>query len=335
MPFQFESTKINFFILTHRTTDRDLYWSNIKNAADWSEKFGFTGILLFEGNDTFISPWVAAQETLCRTDCVSPLVAVNPIYMHPFTAAKFVSSLTQVFGRKIYLNMITGTALNYLHAMDDHISHDERYHRVQEYIEIMRLLLSSTSTVTYSGKYYQVTNLQLLPGINECLMPEFLLSGQSDAALNVVEATESIGTQMLTPELASGLQKAKAINFGILCRPTDDEAWTEAHKLFPEDPMNQSILEYSMQNTDSMWKKRMQLASRFAEDTSIGYWMRPFVNFQSDGPYIVGSYERVASIILDLLKAGIHTFILDITPQEEEYGHISEALTRVRQQIGA
>lgn len=83
--------------------------------------------------------------------------------MHPFTAAKFVSSYVQMSGRKVYLNMITGTALNYLEAMKDAVSHDERYDRLGEYIVLMQRLLDSTSPVTLNGKYYQVRDLSLLP----------------------------------------------------------------------------------------------------------------------------------------------------------------------------
>ncbi|MCP9890885.1 LLM class flavin-dependent oxidoreductase [Cyanobium sp. Aljojuca 7D2] len=334
MSIFFKSTEINIFILSHRTTDRDLYWKNIKNVVDWTEKYGYTGVLLFEGNDTFISPWVAAQEALARTKRVSPLIAVNPIYMHPFSAAKLVSSYAQIYKRRIYLNMITGTALNYLHSMDDKMSHDDRYRRIEEYIEIMKRLLSSTAPVSYSGDYYNVSELQLLPGINTEFMPSFLLSGQSDAACDVAKKTNSVGTQMLTPEMARGLKSAKAINFGILCRPTDSEAWEDAYQMFPEDPDSQIILEYSMENTDSVWKKRMQLASKYAEHKSIGYWMSPFTNFQSDGPYLVGSYDRVATIISDLIKAGIHTFILDITPNEAEYAHIASAFSAAKEKLG-
>lgn len=324
---------VNIFILSHRTTDRYLYWQNIKNVVDWTEAYGFTGVLLFEGNDTFVSPWVAAQEALSRTKLLTPLIAVNPVYMHPFTAAKLVSSLTQVYGRKLYLNMITGTAVSYLSSMNDFLSHDERYHRIAEYIYIMKSLFESTSPLSFVGQYYNVSELQLLPGIEKVLLPSFLLSGQSEAAQEVVRNTGSTATKMLTPQLASDLFETRAINLGILCRKTEAEAWQDAHITFPQNEENQAILEYSMLNTDSMWKKRMLLASQVEEDLSIGYWMSPFRNFQSDGPYLVGSYDHVSTVIADLIRAGVHTFILDITPREIEYAHIKEVFNLARAKV--
>ena len=48
-----------------------------------------------------LTPPVLDTKNLC------PLVAVNPVYMHPFAAAKMVSSFALMYQRKVYLNMIT------------------------------------------------------------------------------------------------------------------------------------------------------------------------------------------------------------------------------------
>jgi alkanesulfonate monooxygenase len=331
----FNGSQIKVFILSHRTTDPKAYWDNILKVADLCQKYAFTGLLLFEGNDTFISPWVAAQEVLARTESISPLIAVNPIYLHPFKAAKIVSSLAQIYNRKIYLNMITGTAVNYLDSMNDSLSHDERYERIAEYIVIMRRLLSSVEPVSWNGNHYAVENLQLLPGIPGHLMPEFLLSGQSDAARKVVQETGSVGTQMLAPDLSKGLNKAEAINFGILCRSSEALAWNAAELIFPDNEEDQLIQELSMSNTDSSWKRRMAVLASLPDNRANGYWMGPFRNFRSDGPYLVGSYSSVGGIIADLIRSGVSTFIFDITPNEEEYAHISHALGIAEELLGS
>ena len=333
MEISFGGRIVRSFILSHRTTDKEEYWQNILNVVDWSERYGCTGVLLFEGNDTYVSPWMAAHAAIARTEHLCPLIAVNPVYMHPFSAAKMVSSFVQMYGRKVYLNMITGTALNYLESMRDEVSHDERYDRLGEYIQIMRQLLKSTSPVTFQGKFFHVKDLALLPGVPPELQPEFLLSGQSDAARQVTREVGAIGTQMLSPQFENGLNDAKAMNFGVLTRPTAEEAWEVAHETFPDDEENQMIQEFSMQNTDSVWKKRMAIAAKLPDDTASGYWMGPFRNFRADGPYLVGSYERVAEAFAALIQAGIDVFIFDLTPREEEYNHIAQAFELARTEL--
>jgi alkanesulfonate monooxygenase SsuD/methylene tetrahydromethanopterin reductase-like flavin-dependent oxidoreductase (luciferase family) len=188
--------------------------------------------------------------------------------------------------------------------------------------------------VTFKGTFYQVDGLQLLPGIPSDLQPVFLLSGQSEAARQVTRDTKTIGTQMLSPTFEHGLNDARAINFGVLTRPTEQEAWQVANDTFPDDEEEQMIQEFSMQNTDSMWKKRMAMAAKLPDDTASGYWMGPFRNFRADGPYLVGSYARTAEVFSALIRAGIHIFIIDLTPREEEYVHIAKAFELVRSELG-
>ena len=90
-------------------------------VARFSDRNGFAGILLFSGNDMFVEPWSMAQHILAHTEQGSPLIAVNPIYMHPFTVAKFVSSFALLYHRKVYLNMITGTATSDLRGLGEQL----------------------------------------------------------------------------------------------------------------------------------------------------------------------------------------------------------------------
>jgi alkanesulfonate monooxygenase len=325
MEIKFGDKPIRTFTISPRTLDVSEYWGNIEKVVQWSEKYGHTGVLLFEGNDTLISPWIAAHEAVVTTKRISPLVAVNPLYMHPFSVAKMVSSIALLHGRKVFLNMITGTALNYLQALSDKAGHNDRYERLREYTVIIRKLLESTRPVTFQGRYYQVENLVLPPGIPEELFPEFLVSGQSDSARKVCRELGGIGLQMLQPGFAEGLDEARAIHFGIVTRDTEAEAWSAAEALFPEDEEGQAILEYSMQNTDSVWKRRMMLAADEPDRSASGYWLAPFRNFKADCPYIVGSYDLVGEVLASLVIGGIEMFVLNISVDEEEFVHIQRA----------
>src|SRR5262245_66598909 len=102
MQFRFNDEPVTVFTISPRTTDVGEYWKNIELCIEWSSTYGATGLLLFEGNDTFISIWVAAQATFEHSETLSPLVAINPVYMHPFSVAKLVNSYAQVYRRKTY-----------------------------------------------------------------------------------------------------------------------------------------------------------------------------------------------------------------------------------------
>jgi len=333
MQFNNSFTKIRVFAISPRTIDLSRYWTEIQNTIQWSEKYNFTGVLIFTGNDTYVEPWLTAHTVLAETEMLSPLVAVNPVYMHPFCTAKMVSSLVHLYKRRIYLNMVTGAALNYLEALGDSLSHDERYARMSEHIQIVNLLLTSPNPVSFSGIHYQVSHLQLLPRVPTDLAPEFLLAGASKAARNVCSSLGALGMAMLGPDL-NAVPGCRGIHFGLITRPTRDLARRTALETFPCDEEAQEMLDYSMGNTDSVWKQNLRREAGNPALSESGYWLGPFRNFKVDCPYVVDEYEKVAELMSRLIRAGVHTFILDLVPNEEEYAHAAAAFNLVKELLG-
>jgi alkanesulfonate monooxygenase len=317
--------EIRVFTISPRTLGLEKYWQELQDTITWSRNFNCTGILIFTGNDTYIEPWLVAQTVLEKTPNLSPLVAVNPVYMHPFTAAKMISSFAHLYQRRVYLNMVTGTAISHLAALGDSVSHDERYHRLQEYIQIIKALLEASRPVTLQGRFYTVDHLQLYSAFPKDLLPEFVLAGQSSAARSVCDAVGAVGMHMLQSKLADAVVETRGIHFGIVTRPDDAGAWKAAERLFPPDSDGKDLLDYSMRNTDSAWKHRMRFEADQPDAAASGYWLEPFRNSKADCPYFVGSYTRTAELIAKLVRRGVDTFILDIPATEEEYAHASEA----------
>jgi alkanesulfonate monooxygenase len=317
---------VDLFTVSPRSPDPALYWKNIETVMRLSDRYGYTGLLIFTGNDVLLEPWAVAQRVLAETARLSPLVAINPLYVHPFTAARFISSFAQLHERRTYVNLVTGAALSAQESFHDRLTHDERYDRLREYAELMKLLLT-TPSVTFEGQYYQVTNLQLQPRPPESLQPGFLLAGQSEAALSTASALHAVSMQMLPATLEEGLREGvRGVHFGIVTRPGEADAWQAARALFPEDPLGQGVLDFSMRNTDAEWKWRMKMAAEGTSAARHGYWLEPFRNFKADCPYFVGAHAQVASLLVSLARRGIDTLILDIPPSEEEFHHIDLAL---------
>ena len=98
-----------------------------------------------------------------RTLC--PLVAVQPVYMLPYSAAKMVASLASLHGRRIWLNMLAGGFRNDLIALGDETPHDDRYARTTEYALLMRRLLESEEPVQFAGRYYTARGLRMTPAV--------------------------------------------------------------------------------------------------------------------------------------------------------------------------
>lgn len=324
---------LHVFTVSPRSTDPRTYWPAITRTFDLSERHGYSGVLIFTGNDTFVDPWVAAQHLLLTTRHLIPLVAVNPVYMHPFTAAKFIGSYAYAYGRRTWLNMVAGAALSYLRSVGDSADHDTRYERLGEYLAAIRGLLTEPR-YSLDGRFYQLDKVQLLPRVDPALLPGLLLSGQSPAALEVARQSGATSMQMLPGTLAAGLQPGvRGIHFGVVAREREADAWAAARRLFPASAEAQLMLELSLANTDAQWKQRLAQAARQQEGALPGYWLEPFRNLKADCPYFVGSRDQVADLLHSLARAGVDTIILDLPPEEQEFVEAARAIERAGLQV--
>ena len=149
------------------------YVHNVIEVARWSERAGCAGILVYTDN-SIVDPWLVSQIIVENTASLSPLVAVQPVYMHPYTVAKMVTSIAFLHNRRLHLNMVAGGFKNDLVALDDRTPHDRRYERLVEYVRIISSLLKG-GAVSFEGEFYKVDKLILKPPL-----PARVVSGHPD-----------------------------------------------------------------------------------------------------------------------------------------------------------
>lgn len=75
------------------------YLQRVVETARWSEAAGCHGLLIYTDN-SLVDPWMVAQVVIQNSRFQAPLVAVQPVYMHPYTVAKKVASLALLHGRR-------------------------------------------------------------------------------------------------------------------------------------------------------------------------------------------------------------------------------------------
>jgi alkanesulfonate monooxygenase len=316
-----------------KDVDRGEYLRQTADVARWSDEAGYRGILVYTDNG-IADPWLVSQIILQSTKSLCPLVAVQPIYMHPYTAAKMVSTLGLLHERRIFLNMLAGGFKNDLLALNDETPHDDRYLRTVEYTQIMKALLSSTEPVTFEGKYYKVTNLKLTPPLPEELFPGILISGSSEAGL--AAARELGATAVKYPKPAGeevdqgGDVIDSGVRVGIVARESGEEAWRVALERFPEDRKGQITHKLAMKVSDSQWHRQLSELGDQPVSRENPYWLGPFQNYKTFCPYLVGSYDDVADVVARYIGLGFKTFILDIPPADDEIEHTAVVFERAK-----
>jgi len=316
--------------------DRESYIQNVIDVARWSEEAGCEGILVYTDN-SLVDPWLVSQIIIQHTTRLCPLVAIQPVYMHPYSVAKMVSSLGHFYWRRIYLNMVAGGFKNDLAALHDTTPHDKRYARLVEYTIIIKELLRRSAPVSCQGEFYVVDKLRMTPSLPPELFPGILVSGSSEAGLAAAQALGATAVKYpQPPDRETDCSREtldSGIRVGVISRPQEDEAWTVAHSRFPVDRKGQLTHQLAMKTSDSAWHKQLSQVANSVEERTSPYWLVPFENYKTFCPYLVGSYERVAAELARYIEHGYQTIILDIPPTQEELEHIKMVFSRVGQMV--
>src|SRR3989454_1557191 len=154
----------------------EAYLQHVRDVARWSEAGGCEGILVYTDNSLF-DPWLVSQVVVEATRTLTPLVAVQPVYMHPYTVAKMMATLSHLYGRRIDLNMVAGGFKNDLLALNDETPHDARYERLVEYTSIILQLLAGAGPGAFPGRVPPLTKLTPGPELDPAVSPPGTGSG--------------------------------------------------------------------------------------------------------------------------------------------------------------
>jgi len=321
--------------LKKEAVDGLAYYNHIVKTAEWSETHGFTGSLIYS-NNSLVDGWSVAQIILRHTKALTPLVAVNPVYVRPYTLAKRIASLAFMYQRRVDINWIAGGFKGDLISLGDDTPHDERYEKLYDYATLVKGLLHSKDLYSHDGPYYKVANIKMRPQISKDLIPVELISGTSEAGIataNKLGATKvkyakPISEYNGTASEASGL----GIRFGIIARETSEEAWQLANERFPDDSKGHMAHVMATNTSDSNWHK--EISGLNAQEQRKVYWLKPFHTYKTFCPYLVGSHTEVAEMLGRYVKLGHTSIILDIMNTKADFEHCNRVFKLVESQLG-
>jgi alkanesulfonate monooxygenase len=304
----------------------------LEEIARWSEDAGCEGMLVFTDNAQ-LDPWLVSQVIIEATERLCPLVAIQPVYMHPYSVAKMITSLAHLYGRRIYLNMVAGGFKNDLAALNDLTPHDERYARLVEYTTIIQRLLRTADPVSFEGRYYKVTNLKLTPPLPSDLAAGVLVSGSSEPGMQAARQLGATAVEYPKPpaEYAAAPRAnggTSGIRIGIIARSEEAAAWSVARARFPEDRKGQLTHQLAMKVSDSSWHRQLSELGNAGSEAENPYWLVPFQNYKAMCPYLVGSYDRVADEVARYVDIGYRTFILEAPASADEMRHTGVVFER-------
>jgi alkanesulfonate monooxygenase len=317
------------------------YIDHLSEIARAAEASGFVGGLIpsFPNTD---DPWVISPLLARETKTFRFMIAFQPGFLNPVQAARMSASLQRATGGRTVFNIITGGGGPAQLWWGDSFSHDDRYGRTTEFLDVFKGVWSQ-SGFNYNGRFYQVDGGGLPPLLAQEELPEIWFSGSSDAALQSAAKHADYYLSWLEPfdqltdkfarvkdrTAALGGEQKCAVRVDLVARATEEEAWHDIRIGF-ENVSEETRKRWRGQPTDSVGASRQAAlrpteAKRY-EELIIAPNLWGGFNLLRGGPAlgIVGSYEQCAAKLNELIERGTDAFILAGTPHLEEAYRIGE-----------
>ncbi len=247
-----------------------------------------------------------------ETERIHLVTAIHPGFFQPTAIAKWGATVDLLSGGRWSINVTSGWNLREFDMFGvDALTHDERYRRSAEFIEVLRGAWCREQ-LDYEGDYYAANGLRLEPRPEGAL--EVFQGGQSDAAIAMAArhsdwmflnggSRDRVG-RIVRRARAAAESEGRRLRFALyaapLCRPTDEEAWEEIdRRLGRLDPDLVEKRRATVAGAEGMWGDDEDPLSPL--DTNEGYASR-----------LIGSPETILGRVDAWRELGIGMLHLDL-----------------------
>ena len=310
----------------------------LAQVARSAEQLGFTGVLTPTGT-WCEDAWLTTASLISQTKRLKFLVAFRPGFVAPTLAAQMAATYQRLSGGRLLLNVVTGGEEAEQRRFGDYLSHDERYARTGEFLDIVRGAWTGTP-YDFEGTHYKVEGATVMRPPEP--VPTVYFGGSSQAAGPVAAKYVDVYlTWGEPPEAVAGKiawmrdladQAGRTLRFGIrlhtISRDSAKEAWAEANRMLEElSPDEIARSQQALARSTSVGQANMRGlheayrgGSGKAADLEIypNLWAGVGLVRGGAGTALVGSHAEVADRIEEYAALGIEEFIMSGYPHLEE-----------------
>ena len=321
------------------------YLAEVARAAD---RLGYEGVLTPTGT-WCEDAWLTAAALLSETERLKFLVAFRPGLVPPTLAAQQTATLQRFSEGRVLLNVVSGGDDIEQRRFGDWLSHDERYARTGEFLQIVQSTWTQES-VDYDGMYYRVSDGRVSAPPDP--LPQIYFGGSSAAALPIAAQYVDVYLTWGEPPQAAAAKieavralaeaHGRSLRFGIrlhtISRDTSAAAWAVADELLGELTADQIAKATALHgNSESEGQRRMTaLHGGRVDKLEIhpNLWAGVGLVRGGAGTALVGSHEEVANLIVEYHSLGFDEFILSGYPHLEEAYWFAEGVLPLLRQKG-
>ncbi len=250
--------------------------------------------------------------------------------MQPTTFVQQLNTLSALIDGRIALNVVAGSSPAEQRGYGDFLDHDQRYARAGEFLAISNAFWHNRGNVDvdFAGEYYRIEKGRICTPFlapKRCA-PEIYIAGHSPQAQRLARARGNCWMRLIdTPEtLRAPVARARehgievCLRLCLVCRSTREEAMRAAAALLPQDGGITRRERHILRSSDS---QTLQGALAIADQVD---WLNPQLwtglvpHYGSSAITLVGSFDEVASALLDYKRIGVTQFVISGWPKLEE-----------------
>ncbi len=331
------------------TSRREADLGYLTDVARAAERVGFDAVLTPTG--TFCEDaWLTTAALISATERLRFLVAFRPGLISPTLAAQQAATFQRLSGGRLLLNVVTGGSSVEQRRFGDHLDHDRRYDRCDEFLTVLRGAMSG-EPYDFAGEFYEVE--QALVAHAPQPRPAIFFGGSSDAGKRVAARHADVWLMWGEPpdaaskELATLRERAAAegrdVRFGIrlhtITRDTSAAAWAEADRLLEAMPPEvvARAQEAVAGQSDAIGQARMTAlhhGDRSKLVVAPNLWAGFGLVRGGAGTALVGSHDEVAERLAEYHEIGFDHVILSGQPHLEEAYWFGEGVLPLLRRAG-
>jgi alkanesulfonate monooxygenase len=324
----------------------------IRAMAQAHEASGFDRVLIGYGSP-IPDGFLVASYISHVTERLQILLAHRPGFIAPTLAARKLATLDHFSDGRAAVHIITGGSDEDQQRDGDYLTHDERYARTDEYLDILKQVWTSDKSVSHAGRFYKFDGMfSKVRPLQQPHIPIYF-GGSSDAAIEVAGKHadvfalwgESLAQvkETLDKVRAAAVRHGRAgqIRFSLSLRPvlaaTEEQAWARAASILERAKANvPNSFRFSQKPPENIGSKRLLEAAANGRVLDKRLWteIAAVTGAQGNSTGLVGTPAQVAEALLEYYDIGITTFLIrGFDPLEDAVDYGRELIPLVRQEI--
>ncbi|GAB7522358.1 LLM class flavin-dependent oxidoreductase [Paraburkholderia sp. 2C] len=333
---------------THRPQGPAIDTDYVRSFAQAHESAGFNRILV-PHSSTSPDATITIAYAASVTSRIHFMLAHRPGFVAPTLAARQIATLDHFSGGRLAVHFISGGSDEDQRRDGDFLSHDDRYARTDEYLQILRRVWTEDKPFDHEGRFYRVEKAFSEVKPKQTPHVPIYFGGASEAALAVAgkhadvyalwgESKRQVAEQLARVR-AEAAKHGRTVRFSVSFRPilaaTEKAAWERAEHILEETRrlrVEQGFSRGGPQQSEGARRLLAAAGEGVRADERLWTAVAREIGGRSNSTALVGTPSQVAQTLSEYYALGVTTFLIrGFDPLEDAIDYGRELIPATRE----